>query len=192
VILIAAGDASSAEQLRAGLAMGADRAILLKCEPGMDGLATAKALAGEIGDLGADLIMTGMKATDDDQQQVGAMLATLLGLPCITVVASMEVADGRVKAHREIEGGVEHVEAPLPAVVTIAKQDFEPRLASLKGIMAAKRKPFEEKEVELAQSRIQLIGLSHPPERPEGRIVGNGADAVPELVRLLKEEARVI
>lgn len=192
IILISVGDGSSAEQLRAGLAMGADRAILLKGETGMDGLATAKALAAEIGGLEADLVMTGMKATDDDQQQVGPMLGTLLGIPSITVVAEMDVEDGTVKAHREIDGGVEHVEARLPALVAITKQDFEPRLASLKGIMAAKRKPFEEKEAQLGENRIRLIGLSQPPERAEGRIVGNGADAVPELVRLLREEAKVI
>jgi electron transfer flavoprotein beta subunit len=192
VVVISVGEAASAEQLRAGLAMGADRAVLLKGQPGMDGLATAKALAAELRDMQADLIMTGIKATDHDQQQVGPMLATLLGIPSITVVAAMEVADGKVKAHREIEGGVEHVEAPLPALVAITKQGFNPRLASLKGIMAAKKKPFEEKEAQLGTDRIRLIALAYPPERPEGRIVGNGADAVPELVRLLREEARVI
>ena len=192
VVVISVGDASSAEQLRAGLAMGADRAILLKGQPGMDGLATAKALAAEIGGMGADLVLTGIKASDDDQQQVGPMLATLLGIPSITVVAGLEVADGRVKAHREIEGGVEHVETPLPALVAITKQEFDPRLASLKGIMAAKKKPFEEKEAQLGENRIRLVGLSYPPDRPAGRIVGNGADAVPELVRLLRQEAKVL
>lgn len=192
VIVISVGDAVSAEQLRAGLAMGADRAVLLKGQPGMDGLATARALAAEIGSLEADLILTGMKATDDDQQQVGPMLATLLGLPSITVAAQLEVADGKVRAHREIEGGVEHVEAPLPALVSMAKTSYDARLASLKGIMAAKKKPFEEKDAQLGENRVRVLGLSYPPDRPEGRIVGQGADAVPELVRLLKEEAKVI
>ena len=190
VVTITVGDAQSAEQLRTSLAMGADRAIHLNGETTLDGLATARALAAELKDQEADLILAGMKAADDDQQQTGPMLAEILGLPCITVAAALEVDDGKVRAHREIEGGVEHVEAALPAVVTITKGDFEPRLPSLKGIMAAKKKPFDEKPADLPESRVRLHGLSYPPERPPGKIVGNGADAVPELIRLLKEEAK--
>lgn len=192
VVLVTLGDATSAEQLRSGLAMGADRALLLKGSPGLDGFATATALAEEIRSLEADLVLTGMKASDDDQQQVGPMLAELLGLPCITVATDIVVSDGRVRAHREIEGGVEHVEAPIPAVVTVTKADFEPRLPKLQAIMAAKRKPLEEKEARLGPDRVRLLGLSYPPERPPGRIVGNGPDAVPELVRLLRNEAKAL
>jgi electron transfer flavoprotein beta subunit len=133
-----------------------------------------------------------MKAVDGDQQQVGAMLAEVLGLPCISVAASMELEGAVVVAHREIEGGVEVVEAPMPAVVTVTKGEHEPRYPSLKGIMAAKRKPLEEKDAGLADSRVTVKALAYPPERPAGRIVGNGAEAVPELVRLLQEEAKVI
>jgi electron transfer flavoprotein beta subunit len=192
VVLVSVGAASSAEQLRSGLAMGADRGVLLKGEPGFDGLATAKALAAELREAGADLVLMGMKAVDGDQQQVGPMTAELLGLPCITVAAELEVADGGIVAHREIEGGVEVVEAPLPAVVTITKGAFEPRYPSLKGIMAAKKKPLEEKDAQLGEARLELEGLRPPAERPPGRIVGEGADAVPELVRLLREEAKVL
>lgn len=133
-----------------------------------------------------------MKATDDDQQQVGPMLAGLLDMACISVVAAFEIANGRVHAHREIEGGIEHAEAQLPAVLTITKTDFEPRLPRLQAIMAAKKKPLEEKPANLQQDRIRLRGLAYPPDRPPGRVVGNGADAVGELVRLLREEAKVI
>jgi electron transfer flavoprotein beta subunit len=192
VIVVSVGESSAAEQLRAALAMGADRAVLLRAQPSMDGLPTAKALAAELVDVGADLVLLGMKAADDDQQQVGPMLAELLGLPCVTVAAKLEVDGARLRAHREIEGGIENVEAPLPAVVTITKGEFEPRYASLKGIMAAKKKPLEEKDTALEPARILLHELSYPPERPPGRIVGHGPDAVPELVRLLREEARVI
>jgi electron transfer flavoprotein beta subunit len=158
----------------------------------MDGLVTARALADEIRSIAPDLVLTGMKATDDDQQQVGPMIAALLDVPCITVATSIQVADGRVKAHREIEGGVEHVEAPLPALVSVTKAEFDPRLPKLQAIMAAKKKPLEEKDAGLGDARIRLIGLAYPPERPPGRVVGNGADAVPELVRLLREEAKVL
>lgn len=192
IVVMTVGEAVAAEQLRQALAMGADSAVLLRGEAGVDGLATAAALVAELKDAGADLILFGMKAADDDQQQVGPMAAELMGLPCVTAVAELSVEDGAVVCQREVEGGVEVVEAPLPAVVTMTKGPKDPRYPSLKGIMAAKRKPLEEKEAQLGDSRIELRGLEYPPERPEGRIVGEGPDAVPELVRLLHEEAKVL
>lgn len=192
VTVLTVGEAAAAEQLRAALAMGADGAVLLSGEDTMDGLATARALASELRDREADLILFGMKAVDDDQQQVGPMVAELLGLPCVTVVAEMEVEGGKVVCHREVEGGLEVAESPLPAVVTITKGEYEPRYASLKGIMAAKRKPLEEKEAEAGDAGIRVKELTYPAERPAGRIVGEGVEAVPELVRLLREEAKVL
>ena len=192
VVALTVGDASSAEQLRSALAMGADRAVRLEGTPDMDGLATSRALAAELRDAGADLVLMGMKAVDGDQQQVGPMTAELLGLPCITVAAEILLEDAAIVAHREAEGGIEIVEAPLPAVVTITKGPYEPRYPSLKGIMAAKKKPLDEKQAQLGTSRIRVHTLAPPPERPAGRIVGHGADAVPELVRLLQQEAKVL
>lgn len=192
VVAVSVGDASSAEQLRSALAMGADRAVLLKAQPTMDGLATAKALAAELKGAQPDLVLLGMKGVDHDQQQVGPMLAELLDLPCVTVVSAMEVGDSGVVAHREVEGGVEVVEAPLPAVVTITKGKVEPRYPSLKGIMAAKKKPLEEKDAQLGEIRLTVTSMTPPADRPPGRIVGEGVDAVPELVRLLREEAKVL
>lgn len=192
VVVVSVGDASSGEQLRTALAMGADRAVLLKGEVTVDGLATAKALAAELKAASADLVLFGMKGVDYDQQQVGPMVAGLLDLPCISVVSEMQVEGSSVVAHREIEGGVEVVEAPLPAVVTITKGKDEPRYPSLKGIMAAKKKPLEEKEAQLGESRLTVTSMTPPPDRPPGRIVGTGVDAVPELVRLLREEAKVL
>ncbi len=192
VAVISVGEAAAGEQLRSALAMGADTAVLLKGQPTMDGLATARALAAELKSAGADLVLCGMKAADDDQAEVGPMLAEVLDLPCVTAVAEFEVQGGSLVCQREVEGGTEVVEAPLPAVVTITKGKFEPRYPSLKGIMAAKKKPLEEKDAQLPASRIQVKGLTPPPDRPAGRIVGQGPDAVPELVRLLKEEAKVL
>ena len=192
VTLLSLGDASAAESLRAGLAMGADSALLLTAAAGMDGLATAKQLASELHDSDAALILVGVKAADDDQQQVGPMLATLLDRPCVTGVASFEVKGDMVICHREVEGGVEVIEVDLPAVLTITKGEFEPRYASLKGIMAAKRKPLEEKEATSAPARLRVARLSEPPARAAGRIVGEGPDAVPELLRLLREEANAL
>lgn len=192
VTVVSVGDASAAETLRAALAMGADRAVLLKAEVPADGLVTAKILARELEGRDAPLVLFGVKAVDDDQQQVGAMVATLLGRPCATGVGEFELGDGSVTCHREVEGGIEVVELRLPAVITITKGKYEPRYASLKGIMAAKKKPLEEREVELPEARLRVERLEYPPERPAGRIVGEGPEAVPELVRLLREEAKVL
>jgi electron transfer flavoprotein beta subunit len=192
IVAISLGEAQAAEQLRSALAMGADRAILLKGQPTIDGSATAKALAEEIKTHSPDLVLAGMKAVDNDQQQVGVMLAEYLGMPSVSVVAEVEVEGGNIVAHREIEGGVEVVEVPTPSVITTTKGKHEPRYPSLKGIMAAKKKPLEEKDAQLPPSRLKIRSLSTPPERAAGKIVGNGADAVPELVRLLKEEAKVL
>ena len=192
VTVVTVGSPASAEQLRSALAMGADRALLLRGEPTMDGLATAKALVAELAGMDADLVLFGVKAADDDQQQVGPMAATLLGRPCLTAVADFEVREGAVVSHREVEGGVEVVEVDLPAVLTITKGAFEPRYASLKGIMAAKKKPLEEREAQALEGRGRVERLEEPPSRPAGRIVGEGAEAVGELVRLLREEAKVV
>jgi electron transfer flavoprotein beta subunit len=192
VTVLTLGDAAAQETLRKALAMGADKALLLTGETGMDGLATAKALAAELRGGDAPLVLFGVKAIDDDQQQVAPMVATLLGRACVTGVASFEVANGKVICHREVEGGTEVVEATLPAVLSITKGEHEPRLASLKGIMAAKKKPLEEKPAKTEPSRLRVRSLAEPPARPSGRVVGQGADAVPELVRLLREEAKAI
>lgn len=192
VTVVTVGDAASAETLRSALAMGAHRAILLKGTVGQDGMATAQALAAEFRGADAPLILLGVKAADDDQQQVAPMLATLLGRPCATAVSDFELSGDRVTAHREVEGGSEVMDLPLPAVLSITKGAFEPRYASLKGIMAAKKKPLDEKEAQLPPARLRVQALELPPTRSAGRFIGEGADAVPELVRRLREEAGVL
>ena len=191
-VALSLGGSPVGEQLRSALAMGADRAIRLDGASSMDGLAVARALAAELKTLEPDVILVGMKAADDDQQQVGPMVAELLGLPCVTVVDEIEKDGDMLVCHREIEGGAEVVEVDLPAVVTITKGSHEPRYPSLKGIRAAKKKPLEEKPAEASEPRVKVRGYSEPPARPEGKIVGEGPDAVPELVRLLRDEAKVL
>ena len=110
----------------------------------------------------------------------------------MTGVTEFELQDGKVLCHRDVEGGVEIVEADLPAVLTITKGAYEPRYASLKGIMAAKRKPLEKKAGSVAPGRVVVSQLSEPAPRAAGKIVGEGADAAPELVRLLREEANAL
>ena len=194
VTVMTLGDEDSQETLRAGLAAGADAAVLLRVQGvvTMDGLATAKALASELETREEQLVLFGVKAGDDDQQQVGPMVATLLGRPCASNVTSFEVGEGVIRCDRAVEGGTEVVELDLPAVVTLTKGAFELRYASLKGIMAAKKKPLELKDADLPEGRLKVARLDYPPERAEGRIVGEGVEAVPELLRLLRDEANVL
>ena len=123
---------------------------------------------------------------------MGGYIAGLLGRPVVTFVSECSVADGTLTASRDIEGATEIVEAPLPAFVTLTKGPNKPRYPSLKGIMKAKKKTLDEREAPAIEGRVKLVSLDPPPDRPEGKIVGQGADAVGELVRLLREEAKVI
>jgi electron transfer flavoprotein beta subunit len=151
----------------------------------------------------APLILFGVKAVDDDQQQVGPMVATLLGRPCVTSVADFKVGDGRASCHREVEGGVEVVEVELPAVLTITKGAFEPRYASLKGIMAAKKKEMKVLNLEDLGLGADQVGTNGAlclvsevfiPER-ESRVEilsGSPAEAVARLIEKLRKDAKVI
>src|SRR6059036_1719188 len=195
VVVIALGPPAAQETIRTALAMGADRGVLLETQ-GLhpDGLETARALAAELKDNGFDLILLGKMAIDDYNHQVGPMAAELLDLPCVTTVAHLEIAGDKGTAEREIEGGVEVVEFPLPAVLTTDKGLNEPRYPALKGIMAAKKKPLDVKPATLGAGGrpLEILALAPPPDRKEGKIVGEGPAAVPELVRLLREEAKVL
>ncbi len=180
------------EGLRKALAMGAHKAVHVQTAGALDLLGTANAYKNAMKDEGYDLIFTGFKSTDDDCPAVGPMLATLLEIPCVTEVAKMDVADGKVTAEKDIEGGSVVIEAGMPCVITAQKGLNEPRYPSLKGIMMAKKKPIDKVEVDATESRVDMVGFAYPPERAAGKIVGEGVEAVAELVRLLREEARVI
>ena len=193
VVVVSLGPAAAQETIRAALAMGGDSGVLLQVDRiPADGLEVAKALAAELKDGGFDLILFGKLAIDDYNHQVGPMVAELLGLPCVTAITHLDLGNGRATAEREIEGGVEVVDFPLPAVLTADKGLNEPRLPALKGIMAAKKKPLSVKQATLAAGSIEVLAMLPPPERKAGKIVGEGAGAVPELVRLLREEAKVL
>jgi len=193
VAIFCLGPAAAQETIRTALAMGADRGVLLQSDAiPADGFVTAQAIAAELKTGAWDLILFGKMAIDDYNHQVGPMVAELLGLPCVTTVAHLEIEGGKGVAEREIEGGIEVVEFPLPAVLTTDKGLNEPRYPALKGIMAAKKKPLEVKPVQLAAGSITVSALTPPPERKEGKIVGEGPAAVAELVRLLREEAKVL
>ncbi len=193
VIVLALGGAGAQTVIRNALAMGADRGIHLKYEgAAMDGLMVARALAAEIQPLNADLVWCGRQAVDDDAAQVGPMLGELLGRPCVTAITTFEHDGSRVTVEREIEGGREVFEVGLPAVLTADKGLNEPRYASLKGIMAAKKKPIEERPASPGEPALELVALELPAGRSAGRIVGTGVEGVAELVRVLREEAKLL
>jgi electron transfer flavoprotein beta subunit len=193
VTVVSLGPDAAQEALRKALSMGAARAIHLKSDRiPADGFVIARALAAELKTGGYDLIMFGKHAMDTMSGVVGPMTAELLELPLITAASKLDVAAGKGTARRELEGAAEILEFPLPAVVTIDEGIARPRYPSLKGIMAAKKKPLETKPLQLEAARLELSKTELPAERQGGRIVGEGAAAVPELVRLLQTEAKVL
>ena len=193
VVVYSLGSDAAQETIRTTLAMGADRGVLLKAEAiQADPLPAARALAAELKAGGYDLILFGKLAIDDYHQAVGPMVAELLELPCVTAIAHLELAGGKGTAEREIEGGIEVVEFALPAVLTADKGLNEPRYPALKGIMAAKKKPLEVKPVVLDAGGCVTLDLALPPPRKEGRIVGEGPNAVAALIQALRTEAKVL
>ncbi len=192
VTILTLGPDRAENDIRKALAMGADKAVLLKADNFNGNVAYA--LAEELKTLNADLIFFGKQAIDEDSSQMAQVIAELLDLPCATVVVKLDInAESKTcVAEREIDGGKEIVEFSYPAVIGTQKGINEPRLPNLKGIMAAKKKPLEKKEPKVSESLTEVIAMELPPPRPAGRIVGKGAEAVPELLRLLHEEAKVI
>ncbi len=193
VVVLCLGPDGVQETLRKALAMGAARAVQLKADDvPFDGLAIAAALATELKSGEYDLILFGRMATDTASGTVGPMTAQLLDLPCVTAISHLDLTDGRGTAQRDLEGATETLQFPLPAVLTIDEGIARPRLATLKGIMAAKKKPLDVRPAHLGKVSLTVETMALPPERTGGRIIGEGPDAVPELVRLLRTEAKVL
>ncbi|MGA9118845.1 MAG: electron transfer flavoprotein subunit beta/FixA family protein [Bacteroidota bacterium] len=193
VIALSLGGDANKDTLRKALAMGVDRAILLKDDAVRDSYSVAAALAEELRPFAPDLIFFGKQSIDYDNSQVGTLVATLLGIPSASVVVKLEVReDGSAVCEREIEGGHETLQLQLPAAITAQKGLNEPRYPSLKGIMAAKNKPIDVKPAAAAPLRVETIGMKRPTAKGAGKILGTDKSAVPELIRLLHEEAKVI
>jgi len=192
VIVVPAGPTTSQESLRTGLAMGADRAILIEGDASLEPLAIAKLLKAIVEREEPGLVIMGKQAVDGDNNQTGQMLAGLLGWPQATFVSKIKLADGGMEAVREVDGGLETVKTGLPAVVTVDLRLNEPRYASLPNIMKAKKKPLDvlspgDLGVDVSP-RLTLLKVTEPPSRKAGVKVGS----VGELVDKLKNEAKVI
>jgi len=181
--------------MRKALAIGIDKGVLIRGGANFDSAATAQILSAVLSSRKFDVLLFGKQAIDDDAFQVPTMVAHLLGLPRVNLCTSFEVEGARAKCRRQIEGGEESIELSLPCVVSIQKGVngiHDKRYPSMKGIMAAKSKPVELLPAPAFEPTLEIVKLEMPPDRPPGRIVGKGVEAVPELVRLLKEEAKVL
>jgi electron transfer flavoprotein beta subunit len=188
VVVVSIGPQQAGETIRTALAMGADRGILVKTDQIVEPLAVAKILKTLVDAEKPGLVITGKQAIDDDANQVGQMLAALLGWPQGTFAHALELADGSAKITREIDGGLQTVEVKLPAVMTTDLRLNEPRYASLPNIMKAKKKPIDEKSpadlgVDIAP-RLKVLKVSEPPKRGGGvKLAGVG-----ELLDKLKAD----
>ena len=192
VIVVSIGPAQAAETIRTGLAMGADRGVLVTVEGTVEPLAVAKILQGVALAEEPGMIILGKQAIDDDCNQTGQMLAALLGWGQGSFASKVEIAEGTVDVTREVDGGLQTVTLKMPAVVTTDLRLNEPRYASLPNIMKAKKKPIDVKTsadygVETA-GHLKVLKVTEPPKRTAGVKVENAA----ELVNKLKTEAGVL
>jgi electron transfer flavoprotein beta subunit len=194
IVVVSIGGPECGEQLRTGLAMGADRAILVTTAASLDSIAVAKVLAAVYRQELPAFVIMGKQAIDDDSNQAGQMLAALLGLGQATFVSKLELLDGGVRARcsRETDAGIEHLTIALPAVLTADLRLNEPRYVSLPGIMKAKKKPLADIPLEslgvAATSRTRVLRM----DAPAGRKGGVRVKTVDELVAKLRDEAKVI
>ena len=193
VTVVTAGPPEASKELRTALAMGADAAVHLVAKDGTgDALAVAEALAGAIRGRKFDLVLCGKQATDDDDAAVGPMVAAHLGLPCVAFVTSLEVSGRVATAQREIVGEVEVLEVDLPAAFTAQKGLAEARLPGLKGIMAAKKKPLEEKPLPPPSSPTEVRSLSLPSSRAACVKIPPPREGMRALLKALREERGVL
>jgi len=208
VTVVGLGPKRVTETIRTALAMGADKGVLISDDAleGSDSIATAKALAAAIKNLDCDLIFTGQRGIDDDTGIVGAGIAEFLGIPQLSLIIKVDVAeDGKsVTVTRPVEGQALVIESSLPALITAQKGLNEPRYASLPGIMKAKKKPLEEKtladlgldasEFGEGARKVKILAITPPPERAGGKIVEGETpqEKAAELAKLLHEEAKAV
>lgn len=204
VTLLCLGPEEAKETIRKGLALGADDAVHIN-DPALlngDALVTAKVLAAALKKMPYDLILAGKQAVDEDNAQVAVRVAELLDLPCVNSVIKLDIAEDKKSARclREVDGDRDVAETTLPALITAQQGLNEPRYPSLKGIMGAKKKPIVDwKATDLGLDpaaltpKLETVRLDPPPARPPGKkIPGDAVTATKELVRLLREEAKVI
>jgi electron transfer flavoprotein beta subunit len=192
IVVVSIGPQQAQETIRTGLAMGADRGILVKTDQTVEPLAVAKILKGVIDQEQPGLVIMGKQAIDDDANQTGQMLAALLGWAQGTFASKIEIGEGSIDVTREVDGGLQTLTLKTPAIVTTDLRLNEPRYASLPNIMKAKKKPLDETTPDAygvdVTPRLKVLSTAEPPKREAGVKVGS----VSELVAKLKNEVGVI
>ena len=203
VVVVSLGPAKAADSLRKALAMGADRAVLVSDDAaaGSDLVATSKVLAKALERENADLVLFGQQASDADGAVLWAAVAERLHRPVVSQVAELKLQDGSLRVKRQSEFGYDVIEAPLPAVIAVSDAINEPRYPSLKGIMGAKKKPFdtlslgdigvEAGDAGEAGSKTAVLALGEPPSRGDARKIEDDGSAAQQIVDFLAEKRLV-
>jgi electron transfer flavoprotein beta subunit len=203
VVVVSLGPAKAADSLRKALAMGADRAVLVSDDAaaGSDLVATSKVLAKALERENADLVLFGQQASDGDGAVLWAAVAERLHRPVVSQVAELKLQDGSLRVKRQTEFGYDVIEAPLPAVIAVSDAINEPRYPSLKGIMGAKKKPFdtlslgdlgvEASDAGEAGSKTEVLALGEPPLRGDARKIEDDGSAAQQIVDFLAEKRLV-
>lgn len=192
VTAISFGTDKYKEAIKKAFQMGADTGILIKSDSAFDSYTVAKNLSDAISELSPDIILFGKQSIDFDGSQIPSMVGELLNIPSVNVVTKLEINGDKATAEREVEGGKEIVEAKLPVIIGTQKGINNPRYPNLKSIMASKSKPIAEKQPTYSGNKSEVTEMHLPQAKSKGKIFSNGAASVPELVKLLREEAKVI
>ncbi len=193
VTVLSLGPSEGTKEIRTALAMGCDDAVHITTDGYVNDIfGVGNALAAALKEMEYDLIFFGKQAVDDGSSAIGPYVSELLGIPCISSVGKLEIEEDKIKAHMPIEGGTSVIECGFPAALTADKGLNEPRYAGLKGIMKAKKKKIDSKPAGDIPVKFETMEIQPPPPRAEGKIVGEGTEAVPKLIELLKTEAKVL
>ncbi|GAB5466157.1 MAG: electron transfer flavoprotein subunit beta/FixA family protein [Candidatus Kapaibacteriales bacterium] len=193
VTAVTVGDDKAQDVLRTALAMGAHKATLVE---GLDDVSNKAAIVASLAEvakeLNPDIIILGRQSIDFDNYQTASMLAAHLDMPSISVVSKLEIEGSTVKADRDVEGGKEHLETSLPAVISVQKGINDPRYPKLPQIMQAKRKPIDKKQVASVEADYEIVSMSMPTSSRVGMIVGDSEADIDKVVNALHQDAKVI
>ncbi|MFP4370120.1 MAG: electron transfer flavoprotein subunit beta/FixA family protein [Bacteroidota bacterium] len=192
VTAVTVGPEKSQDVLRTALAMGVDKAIIVKADEGFDSYFAAENLNAVVSEVNPDIIFLGRQSVDYDSWQMASMLGEMAGMPSISVVSKLDIEGNKVTAERDIEGGKEIVETTLPCLISTQKGLNEPRYPKLPDIMKAKSKPIDVKDPAGSGSRTTVLSMEIPSKQRSGKILGDSESDINELVRLLHEESKVI
>ncbi len=192
VTAVTVGTDDNKDVLRTALAMGVDKAVLIKGQADFDSFYAAKNLADYAKELNPDLILLGRQSIDFDSFAMASMLGELTGLPSVSVVSKLDISDSEISAERDIEGGTEFVKTKMPCIISTQKGLNEPRYPKLPDIMKAKKKPIDERDAAATDTKTSILGMELPSRERKNVILGDSDEDINELVKKLHEEAKVI